>query len=70
MADFEIDATRVALALGITAADFRRLMEAGRIAVLCERGVGEDAGHHRVSFHHGRRRARWRIDGAGRFEPD
>jgi hypothetical protein len=46
-------------------AEFRQLMEQRRITVLCERGVGEDAGCFRASFH-GDRRVRLVVDAAGR----
>jgi len=69
MAMFEIDAREVAPRLGLAPGEFRRLMDAGRISLLCERGVGEDTGRHRVTFFHGKRRARWIIDADGRFDP-
>ena len=46
-------------------AEFRRLMEQGRISTLCERGVGEDAGLYRASFYYGDRRARLVVDASG-----
>lgn len=61
----EIDAALVALALDLEVAEFRRLMEQGRIATLCERGVGEDAGLYRASFYYGDRRARLVVDAGG-----
>lgn len=63
----EIDGTRVARAIGLDVADFRVLMDAGRIAVLCERGTGEDAGTWRASFYYGTRRARFIVDARGRL---
>ncbi len=56
---FEIDGALVAHTLGLEVTEFRRLMSAGKIPVLCERGEDEDAGRVRASFYHGRRRARF-----------
>ncbi|HEY0661926.1 MAG TPA: DUF6522 family protein [Lysobacter sp.] len=66
---FEIEGERVAGELGLETAEFRTLMEQGRIAVLCERGTGEDEGVLRASFYHGKRRARFLIDRAGNIQP-
>ena len=62
----EIDAALVAPRLGLTVAEFRQLMDQRRITVLCERGVGEDAGRYRASFYYGDRRVRLVVDAAGR----
>ena len=62
----EIEAALVAKQLQLEVAEFRRLMEQGKIAVLCERGTGEDAGTYRASFYHGKRRARLVVDSKGR----
>jgi len=61
----EIDAALVAPRLGLTVAEFRQLMDQRRITVLCERGVGEDAGRFRASFYYGDRRVRLVLDAAG-----
>lgn len=66
----QIDGALVARALSLDVADFRRLMENGQIALLCERGTGEDAGHYRASFYHGDQRARFVVDANGRPLPD
>jgi len=63
----EVDGALVARGLGLAPAEFRRLMEAGRVRVLCERGVGEDAGLFRASFYHGDRRVRLVLDAEGRL---
>ena len=63
----EIDGALVALELGLEVAEFRKLMDDGRIAVLCERGTGEDLGCHRVTFYYSGRRFRVLIDTAGRI---
>lgn len=61
----EIDGEAVARELGLEVAKFRQSMEHGGIAVLCERGTAEHAGLFRVSFFHGRKRARFVVDGNG-----
>jgi len=61
----EIDGAMVAQAIGLEPAEFRRLMADGRIAVLCERGTGADAGTYRASFYYGGRRARFVVDAHG-----
>ena len=63
----EIDAALVAPRLGLTVAEFRQLMDQRRITVLCERGVGEDAGRYRASFYYGDRRVRLVVEAAGRM---
>lgn len=65
----EIDGAAVARALGLDVAEFRRMMDHGKITVLCERGTGEDAGRYRASFYHGDRRARFVVDRNGRLLP-
>lgn len=65
-AGIEVDGARVAALLGLEADEFRRLMAANRIAVLCERGTDEDAGRWRATFYHGERRARLLLDAEGR----
>ena len=61
----EIDGARVAERIGLEVAAFRQLMDDGKIAVLCERGTGEDAGTWRATFYYGRHRARFLIDAHG-----
>jgi hypothetical protein len=60
----EVDAVLVAPGLGLAAAEFRQLKR--HITVLCERGVGEDAGRYRASFYYADRRARLVVDAARR----
>ncbi len=62
-----MDGAVVAGQLGMETDAFRRLMDAGKISTLCERGTGEDAGKWRVSFYHERKRARFVLDGTGRI---
>lgn len=61
----EIDGGLVARGLGLALADFRQLMEHKKITVLCERGIGEDAGLYRASFYHQGKRMRLVIDSVG-----
>lgn len=62
----EIDGALVAERIGLEVDVFRRLMADGKIAVLCERGTGEDAGRWRATFYYGRQRARFIVDPGGR----
>ncbi len=66
----EVDGARIARGLGLEVDAFRQLMEQRRIAVLCERGTGEDAGLYRASFYHGRTRVRLVVDGDGALVGD
>lgn len=61
----EIDGTLVARALGMEPAVFKRLMEHRKIAVLCERGTGDDAGLYRASYYYKGKRARLVVDTTG-----
>lgn len=61
----EIDGGLVARGLGLAPAEFQRLMEHQKITVLCERGIGEDAGLYRASFYHAGQRMRLVIDQDG-----
>lgn len=63
----EIDGALVARGIGLDLTEFRRLMDAGKIAVLCERGIGEDAGLYRASFYYGQQRARFVVDYSGKL---
>lgn len=65
----EIDGAMVARELDLDVARFRQLMADGKIAVLCERGTGEDANTWRASFYHGQRRARFVVDANGKPVP-
>ncbi|KAF1691751.1 DUF6522 family protein [Pseudoxanthomonas koreensis] len=63
----EIDGAMVARELGLDVDGFRRLMDDGKVSVLCERGTGEDAGLYRASFYYRGRRARFVVDAGGRL---
>lgn len=63
----DIDAARIAALLDLDVATFRQLMADGKIASLCERGTGADAGRWRATFWYGGRRARLVVDPKGRI---
>ena len=62
----DIDGALVAREIGLEVAEFRRLMDEGKVAVLCERGTGEDTGRYRASFYYAGKRARFILDETGR----
>jgi Family of unknown function (DUF6522) len=59
---FQIDAAIVAEGLRVSLNSLREEMRAGRITGFAERGIGADAGRHRLSFLSGHRRFRVVID--------
>ncbi len=61
----EIDGALVARGLGLALGEFQKLMDHRKVTVLCERGVGEDAGLYRASFYHDGKRVRLVVDGSG-----
>lgn len=63
----EIDGALVARSLGLEVARFRELMAQRKIAVLCERGTGDDAGLYRATFYYGKRRLRLIVDEQGQL---
>lgn len=65
----EIDGALVARGLGMAPDEFQWLMEHHKITVLCERGIGEDAGLYRASFYHEGKRTRLVVDGDGNPVP-
>jgi hypothetical protein len=65
--EIAIDGSIVAKALGLEVDAFRKLMEERKVAVLCERGIGADAGLYRASFYIERKRARLVVDAEGRI---
>lgn len=64
--NIEIDGALVASTLDLDVTEFRQLMKAGKISVLCERGKDENAGRYRASFYYGQQRARFIVDETGR----
>ncbi|HLS83699.1 MAG TPA: DUF6522 family protein [Arenimonas sp.] len=65
----DVDANLVGQALGLPPQEVPAMVEDGRIATLCERGTGEDAGHFRFTFYYGRRRLRIVTDHQGKVLP-
>ncbi|MCK9490152.1 MAG: DUF6522 family protein [Xanthomonadales bacterium] len=63
----EIDGALVARSLGLEVARFRELMAQRKIAVLCERGTGDDAGLYRATFYYGSKRLRLVVDEQGQI---
>ena len=61
----EIDGACIARGLGLDVTAFRQLMADRKIALLCERGTGEDSGRWRVTFYHRERRLRLVVDAQG-----
>lgn len=61
----EVDGALVARGLGLPLAGFQQLMEDRKVTVLCERGVGDDAGTYRASFYYEGKRVRLLVDGEG-----
>ena len=66
----EVDSTLIAPGLGLEPAEFKRLLDTGKIRVLCERGTGEDVGSFRASYYLGDRRVRLLVDAAGNLLQD
>lgn len=54
----EIEAVVVAPSFGLHPQQFQKLLQAGKIATLCERGTGEDDDTYRISFYQQHQRAR------------
>ena len=65
--EIEIDGALVAGKLGLEVEAFRQLMRDHKVAVLCERGTGADAGLYRATFYFQDRRFRALVDGTGRI---
>lgn len=63
--DFVIDAAVLAAAFGLSQDRIRARMRDGRITSRCEKGLGEDAGRWRLTFHHGDRACRLIVDDRG-----
>ena len=65
-AGVEVDAALVAAGLGLAPEQVPAMVADRRIATLCERGTGEDAGRFRFTFYFGQQRFRLVTDAAGR----
>ena len=61
----QVDATIVGEGLGIEPSRVQAHMREGKVTSLCERGVDEDIGRHRLTFFCGSRRFRLIVDEAG-----
>ena len=61
----EIEASVIGGGLGIEPSQVQAQLREGKISTLCERGIGEDQGHYRVTFYCGKRRFRVLIDESG-----
>jgi hypothetical protein len=60
-----IDATVIGQGLNVEPSLVQVRMREGKITVLCERGVDEDAGRYRMTFFHENRRFRLVVDKEG-----
>ncbi|MGH8295492.1 MAG: DUF6522 family protein [Steroidobacteraceae bacterium] len=65
--DIDLDAALIAADLGLDCPGVLEAMRARRVTAVCERGVGEDAGRHRVTFFHGNTRLRLIVDAGGQI---
>ncbi|WP_424034084.1 DUF6522 family protein [Methylocella sp.] len=61
----EVDARLIAQGLGLGVASLQALKRASKVTSLCERGVGNDLGLHRLTFFYGNRRFRLVVGQAG-----
>ena len=61
----ELDARVLARGLGLDPASLQEFMREGKITSLCERGVDDDLGRHRLTFFFGNRRLRLVVGQAG-----
>lgn len=63
---FQLDAALVADAFRLSPEEIMAGIRDGRLTTLCERGLDEDRGRHRLTFFLGNRRARFVVDDSGR----
>jgi Family of unknown function (DUF6522) len=61
----EVDARALARGLGLDVASLQEFMREGKITSLCERGVDNDLGRHRLTFFYRNRRLRLVVGQAG-----
>lgn len=61
----QVEVAIVAKGLGIEPSLVRERMRDGKITTLCERGIDDDEGHHRLSFFSENRRFRLVVDEEG-----
>lgn len=62
-----VDALVIARELGLDELAMRRLMRGNAITSLCEAGVDDDAGRHRLTFFHDNKRLRLIVDANGQI---
>jgi hypothetical protein len=62
-----VDAALLGEVLSIDPAELPALLRSGAVTSLCERGIGEDEGRHRLTFFHRNRRIRFTVDASGRI---
>ena len=62
---FQIEAADLGPLLGVAPGDVQRLMRDGRITSFSEKGEGDDAGRHRITFRHDETRVRLIVNDAG-----
>lgn len=65
--DFVVEAEDLAGAFGVDAAEVLRCLREGLLTSRCEKGIGEHAGCHRLTFTHEGRVLRLTVDGDGRI---
>lgn len=65
--NIDLDAALIAADLGLDGPGVLEAMRARRLTAVCERGVGEDAGRHRVTFFHGNTQLRLIVDEGGQI---
>ncbi|MCB8836330.1 DUF6522 family protein [Aurantimonas sp. VKM B-3413] len=68
--DLEVDGVQVAEAFGVPAAFFLAEMRRGNVHGKVERGIGADAGRHRLSFRYRGRTLTFIRHPDGRLRPD
>ena len=61
-----VEATLIAESFAIEPAQVQSLMREGKLTGLCERGEGQDAGRHRLTFYYGEQCASVLIDATGK----
>jgi len=63
----QVDADIVATGLGIDSARLRNEMRNGKVTSLCESGIDQDSGRHRLTFFSESRRFRLVVDDKGQI---
>lgn len=63
--NIDLDAALIAADFGLDCPGVLEAMRVGQLTAVCERGVDDDAGRHRVTFYHGNTRLRLIVDASG-----